>query len=83
MQRTIKFALAAAILSVQVSAIAVEQSGGPGQGGNGGGRQKLSCEEMTVKIIDKLATECDGDSVCDGIVSELKTKLDSGCDEAG
>ena len=79
MQRTIKFALAAAILSVQASAIAVEQQG---PGGNGGGRQKLSCEEKTDKIIAKMTTECGTDSACLGIVAGLETDLDSGCDEA-
>ena len=51
MQRSIKFALAAAILSVQANAIAVERRGSNGgrgdRGDRGSRRERLSCEEAT------------------------------------
>ena len=51
MQRSIKFALAAAIFSVQANAIAVERRGGNGgrgdRGDRGDRRERLSCEEAT------------------------------------
>ena len=80
MQRTIKFALAAAIYSVQANAIAVERRGGRGGRGDRGDRgERLSCEEATTQLLDRMTERCADDETCLGIVSDLEGDLDGGC----
>ena len=80
MQRSIKFALAAAIFSVQANAIAVERRGGnDGRGDRGDRRERLSCEEATTQLLERMTTRCADDAVCLSIVSDLEGDLDGGC----
>ena len=74
MQRTIKFALAAAILSVQASAIGVEEQD-PDNG------LELTCHDISDRIIADMTAGCSDDLTCQDIVDDLEVDLNNRCDE--